>query len=268
MTARQTPLVSIITIVYNREAYLEQAINSVLQQSYPNIEYIVIDGGSTDNSVSIIKKYASKIQYWVSEPDNGIADAFNKGLMKANGNIIGFINADDWYEPIAVEKAVEYMNEVDIVYGDLRLWKNNKVDFIVQGDHAHLEDEMTLNHPTVFIRKLVYDQFGAFDKEFKCAMDYELMMRFKSSGCRFKHIPAVIANMRWDGVSDSQWLLGCKETLLIKNTYLPERKFLNRIYYYKHILAIAIPRMLNKMKLDFITRLYRTKFAKLKKSYE
>src|SRR5439155_13950516 len=106
MTARQTPLVSIITIVYNREAYLEQAINSVLQQSYPNIEYIVIDGGSTDNSVSIIKKYASKIQYWVSEPDNGIADAFNKGLMKANGNIIGFINADDWYEPIAVEKAV------------------------------------------------------------------------------------------------------------------------------------------------------------------
>src|SRR5437763_7025474 len=111
------------------------------------------------------------------------------------------------------------MNKINIVYGYLRLWKNNKVYFIVQGDHAHLEDEMTLNHPTVFIRKLVYDQFGTFDKEFKCAMDYELMMRFKSSGCRFKHIPAVIANMRWDGVSDSQWLLGCKETLLIKNTY-------------------------------------------------
>src|SRR5690242_19312818 len=99
MSASQKPLVSIITIVYNGETYLEQAINSVLQQSYPHIEYIVIDGGSTDKSVSIIKKYESNIQYWISGRDNGIADAFNKGLAKAKGNVIGFINADDWYEP-------------------------------------------------------------------------------------------------------------------------------------------------------------------------
>ena len=154
------PLVSIITIVYNGENYLEQAINSVVQQSYQNIEYIIIDGGSTDQSISIIKKYESKIRAWISEPDKGIADAFNKGLARASGDVIGFINADDWYEPDAVQKVVENINGADIVYGDLRLWRDKKVDFIVEGDHMHLEDEMTLNHPTVFVRKLVYDQFG------------------------------------------------------------------------------------------------------------
>jgi glycosyltransferase involved in cell wall biosynthesis len=268
MDVSQAPLVSIITIVYNGENYLEQAIKSVIQQSYQNIEYIVIDGGSTDQSISIIKKYESKIHSWVSEPDKGIADALNKGLARASGNIIGFINADDWYESDAVEKAVINIDGVDIVYGDLRLWRDKKVDFIVEGDHAHIEDEMTLNHPTVFIRRRVYDQFGAFDSRFKCAMDYELMMRFKSSGCTFKHIHAVIANMRWNGVSDHQWLLGCKETLLIKNTYMPERKTLNQIYYYRHVVANALPRILSKLNLDFITRMYRSRFAKLKKSYE
>src|SRR5687768_15692501 len=98
------PLVSIITIVFNGQKSIERAINSVLGQTYPNIEYIIIDGGSTDGTIDIIKKYQHKIAFWKSEPDNGIADAFNKGLSCAKGNIIGFVNADDWYNPDTISK--------------------------------------------------------------------------------------------------------------------------------------------------------------------
>ena len=268
MNTTELPLVSIVTIVYNGEKYIEQTINSVFGQSYKRIEYIIVDGGSKDNTVSIIKKYESKLAFWISEPDKGIADAFNKGLKRATGSIIGLINADDWYEPDAIEKVVNNIDGSDIAYGNLKLWRNGKVDFILEGDHSHLKDEMTMNHPTVFVRKEVYEKFGYFNNHYRCAMDYELMLRFRMNDCSFKHIPFVIANMRWDGVSDTQWLLGCKETLLIKNKYLPKRKALNRIYFYKHVLANALPRVLSKLNLGFITRMYRSRFAKLKKSYE
>src|SRR5258705_5340519 len=101
-----TPLVSIITIVYNGEKYIEDSIRSVINQSYKNIEYIIIDGGSSDNTVSIIKKYEKQIAFWISEKDKGISDAFNKGIAKATGEIIGILNSDDWYERDTVAKAV------------------------------------------------------------------------------------------------------------------------------------------------------------------
>ncbi|HYJ38768.1 MAG TPA: glycosyltransferase family 2 protein [Chitinophagaceae bacterium] len=268
MNRSDLPLVSIVTIVYNGEKHMEQTIQSVLNQSYPNIEYIIIDGGSTDDTLSIIKRYETRVAYWISERDNGIADAFNKGLKRASGSIIGLINSDDWYEPEAVEKVVKDINGSDIVYGDLKFWKNGKADFIIQGDHTHLEDEMTMNHPTVFVRKKVYDRFGLFNNDYRCAMDYELMLRFKINNCSFKHIPFVITNMRWDGISDTRWLLGCKETLSIKNKYLPGKRVSNQLYFYKHVLANAVPRMLGKLNLDFITRVYRSRFSKIKKSYE
>ncbi|HEX5026205.1 MAG TPA: glycosyltransferase family 2 protein, partial [Agriterribacter sp.] len=121
----ELPLVSIITIVYNGEKFIEKCIQSVLDQSYPNIEYIVIDGGSSDHTVDIIERYTASIKHWISEKDKGISDAFNKGLKRATGEIVGMINADDWYEPNTVEKIVQEIDDFDIVYGDLRLWKND-----------------------------------------------------------------------------------------------------------------------------------------------
>lgn len=264
----QLPLVSIITIVYNGEKFIEKCIKSVLDQSYPCIEYIIVDGGSTDHTVDIIKRYADSITSWISEKDKGISDAFNKGLRLAKGEIVGIINADDWYESYAVQRAAQAIGDFDIVYGDLRLWKNDKVDFVLQGNHEYLEREMTVNHPTVFVKRECYEKYGLFSTQFKCAMDYDLMLRFKINHCRFGYIPAVLANMRWEGLSDTQWLLGCKETLLIKNKYLPSQKFRNRLYFYKHILANAVPKMLVKLRMDFIIKKYRSSFSKIKKTYQ
>src|SRR5262245_19759519 len=145
------PLVSIITVAYNADRFIEKTIQSVLSQTYSPIEYIIIDGGSTDNTADVIKKYADRIAYWYSEKDNGISDAFNKGLNKATGDIIGIINADDWYESDTIEKVVNNFGDSDVTYGDLQIWKGTEKDFILKGDHTLLAREMTVNHPTVFI---------------------------------------------------------------------------------------------------------------------
>jgi glycosyltransferase involved in cell wall biosynthesis len=235
-------VVSIITIVYNGERYISDTIRSVAAQTYPHIEYIVVDGGSTDRTLEVVDRFKDAVSAVITEKDRGISDAFNKGIRLASGQIIGIINADDWYEPDAVAKAVQYLEGFDVVYGDLQQWKDGKPDFIARADHQLLTREMTVNHPTVFVRRECYDRFGLFDEQYKCAMDYDFVLRLFVGGCRFNHVPAVLANMRWGGVSDSQWKLGCRETLRIKNNYLPARKWLNRLYYYKHMLAIRMSR--------------------------
>lgn len=264
----QLPLVSIITIVYNGERHIEQAIQSVVNQTYSNIEYIIIDGGSTDNTLSIVRKYEKKISVLVSEKDKGISDAFNKGLRLAQGEIIGIINADDWYEQHAVAEAVKGIQGYDIAFGDLQLWKNGERDFVLKGNYDHLEKEMSVNHPTVFVRTACYKQFGLFDLSYRCAMDYDLMLRFKTNQCSFTYLGLTIANMRWEGFSDTRWMLGCQETLAIKNKYLPQRKARNYSYFYKHVAAIAIPKFLEKIGLKSFVKGYRSRFSKIKKVYE
>lgn len=261
------PLVSIITIVYNGERFIEQAISSVLNQTYPNIEYILIDGGSTDNTLSIIDKYGKRIHKFISEKDTGISDAFNKGIKMAGGEWIGILNADDWYEKDTVEAVIAESTGADVVYGDMKLWNNDEPDFIVKGNHSLLEHEMTLNHPTVFVRKSCYDKLGLFDEKYKCAMDYDMLLRLKVNGSRFLYVPKVLANMRWGGFSDAKWMIGCKETLAIKNKYLGHRKILNQLYFYKHVLAISIPKFLTRIHLHSIVKMYRSRFSKMKKLY-
>lgn len=258
------PLVSVITVVYNGEKYIESAIRSVLHQTYDNIEYIIIDGGSTDNTPGIIEKYKSKIALSISEKDRGISDAFNKGISHATGEIIGILNADDWYEKDTVEKIMTQMANADVIYGDLRLWNNDKVDFILKGNHQSLDSEMRLNHPTVFVKKHCYTRFGVFNEMYKCGMDYDMMLRLKINGCQFAYIPSVLANMRWGGLSDAKWMLGCTETLSIKNKYLRNKKLLNHVYFIKHIMAIAVPKFLTHLHLGFIVKKYRLGFSRMK----
>ena len=262
-----TPLVSIITIVFNGELHLEQTIKSVLEQTYYNIEYIIIDGGSTDGSVSIIKKYSDKLAYWISEKDEGISDAFNKGIAKATGGIVGLINADDWYEPNAVETVIKTIENYDVLYGRLALWKSGKQDVIFTGDHQHLIKEMTINHPTVFVKRYCYLEDGLFDTRYKYAMDYDFVLRLFINARRFKYTPHVLANMRWEGLSDKQWYNACKEVLAIKNKFFPHKKLKNKLHFLKQVAAIRIGKLLPKLRLEILVKFYRSRLSAVKKIY-
>ena len=262
------PLVSVITIVYNGEQHLEQTIKSVLEQSYSPIEYIVIDGGSKDNSVSIIEKYSNRLAYWISEKDKGISDAFNKGIAQAKGEFIGLINADDWYEPEAISRIAEAMNGADVIYGDMQYYKEEKKDMIVVGNDEFLVHEMSVNHPTVFVRAECYRKHGPFRLDYRYAMDYDMMLRLKLNGARFVHVPHVITNMRWEGLSDQHWHKACREVLSIKNKQLPHRQLVNRIYFHKQVAAIKMGRFLHRMNLHDTVRFYRKYLSPIRKKYD
>lgn len=262
------PLVSVITIVYNGEEYLEQTIKSVLNQTYSNLEYIIIDGGSKDNTLEIIQKYASHFAYWSSEPDKGISDAFNKGIANSSGEIIGLINADDWYEVDTIKKVVDAIGNNDVAYGNLAYWKNGIKEMVVHGRHDFLKNEMTVNHPTVFVKRHCYQKYGLFDTTYKYAMDFDFLLRLKVNNLSFIYVPSVLANMRWEGLSDKNWYRACKEALAIKNKYLPKRKLLNTVYFLKQVSAISLAKILQRLHLQKLVRFYRSNLSPVKKSFQ
>lgn len=219
----EDPKVSIITVVYNGEAHLEQTIRSVLGQSYGNIEYIIIDGGSTDGTLSLLEQYDEHIDYWVSEPDGGIYDAMNKGIAKATGEIVGLINADDWYETDAVEKAVQAFErtKADVVHGGMYILKENGEGFVKSAvsEMQKLSKGMLLNHPTVFARKALYDKYGGFDTSYRIVADWEMMMRWKLQGAEFAALEETLANFRMGGVSSAYLKRSFREKHDVRRKY-------------------------------------------------
>ncbi len=204
--------VSIITAILNNKELIEDCINSVLNQPCQNIEYIVIDGGSTDGTLEIIKKYKDKISKWISEPDKGIYDGLNKGIRLATGDIVGFLHTDDFYaHDKVIETVVSNMEKynVDSCYGDLLyVDKNNTNKIIRYWKSQPYRDGLFKKgwmppHPTFFVKKEVYEKYGYFNTDFKIASDYELMLRFlhkyKISTC---YIPEVLIKMRLGGASN------------------------------------------------------------------
>lgn len=199
----ESPLISIITVVYNSAKTLEQTMLSVLKQSYPAKEYIIIDGGSTDGSVDIIRKYASQLAYWVSEPDKGIYDAMNKGIAHAKGDLIGILNADDWYEPeILGEVADRYLEtgKNQVIHGMMRNFQKGSFYNITGNSILRLRYDM-IQHPTCFVPKKIYDTIGNFDTAYKYSGDYDLIMRCVKSGIEFSFMEKILVNFRLDGAS-------------------------------------------------------------------
>lgn len=195
--------VSIITPSFNQAPYLEETIQSVLGQSYPNIEYFIIDGGSTDGSVSIIKKYESKLKGWISEKDKGQTDAINKGFAMANGEILGWINSDDTLLPNAVEEAVAFLKgnlQTALVYGD-----TNYIDGqsriigrfpAAQTSYSKLRrGYVHIPQQASFFRKDFWDAVGPLDPDFYFAMDYDLWVRI-ARRAPIQYIQRIWANFR------------------------------------------------------------------------
>jgi hypothetical protein len=178
------PRVSIITPSYNQAAYLEQTIQSVLAQDYPDLEYIIVDGGSTDGSVEIIRKYADKLAWWVSERDHGQAEAINKGLTHASGKILAWLNSDDLYLPEAVSEAVAlFVKKPDLgmVFGDMRaIDSQGEIINVQHFGRWGLPEFMCfqiIGQPAVFMRREALQQAGGLDEHYHCLLDHQLWLR-------------------------------------------------------------------------------------------
>lgn len=192
----ENPLVSIITPSYNQAEFLEETILSVLQQDYPNLEYIIIDGGSTDGSVEIIRKYADRLAYWVSEPDLGQTDAINKGFARAQGEVLAWLNSDDVYYPGAVQGVMNFLQahpSTGVVYGDADyLDEDGKIigQFPArQTDYRRLRNGYVhIPQQTCFFRALLWQMAGPLDPTFYFAMDYDLWVRLAQIAV-LKYVP-------------------------------------------------------------------------------
>lgn len=257
---------SIITIVLNDEQNIEKTILSVIHQKDVDVEYIVIDGSSTDETLNIIEKYKDKIDVLVSEKDNGIVDAFNKGAQLASGNVIGIVNSGDFLEEDVLKSVHNaFVEGVDIVYGNVQYWDKGKKDYIFSADHNYLGKFMSINHPAVFVKKEVYNKFGLFDEDYPVAMDYELMLRFFINGVAFKHIDKILSNMALGGISDINWQQAYKEAYMIRKKHLGFGIGLYFSYVFQ-VLKRHISNFLSKVGLEKIKKIYRNRFATIKKS--
>jgi glycosyltransferase involved in cell wall biosynthesis len=219
-TSPDRPIVSIVTVVFNGETHIEETILSVLSQSYDNIEYIIIDGGSTDRTLDIIRKHESSVDYWLSEPDEGISDAMNKGIRISSGDIMGMIHSDDFFaDPTVVGRVAEVFSrssEIQALYGiqdfiepvtgkTLLTWGRDT-------NPAEIKKRMYIPHPTLFVRRKVYDDIGLFKLDYEVAMDYEFALRL-TKYTRPYFLNYRIACMRDMGTSGRQYRKAFRESV-------------------------------------------------------
>lgn len=214
--------ISIITACLNSEKTIEDAILSVVNQNFPNIEYIIVDGGSTDGTLRIIEKYKDKISKVISEPDKGLYDAMNKGIQVTTGEIVGILNSDDFYTANnVIGEIVQFFEKGnDAVYGDLIYVEREDKGKIVRKWQAgefeskKLKYGWAVPHPSFFVRKNLYEKYGLFNLDFKIAADYELMLRFLVKNIKIAYFKNYLVCMREGGLSASnlrQRMNGWKE---------------------------------------------------------
>jgi len=205
--------ISIITVAYNSQSTIKHTIESVSSQDYSNVEYILIDGASTDWTLDILQFYKDKIHYFISEKDDGIYDAMNKGIKAATGDIIGILNSDDFYPDNKVlSKVAEVFEQTncDCLYGDLVYVDQGNARKIVRywqsGEFkkSSLNKGWMLPHPTFFVKKEIYNKFGLYNTELKSAADYEMILRLLNKHeISVQYIPEIIVKMRQGGLSNA-----------------------------------------------------------------
>lgn len=241
--------ISIITVVWNNATTIKDAIDSVLNQTYKNIEFIVVDGASTDGTVEIIKSYGNQISKFVSEKDKGLYDAMNKGIKLATGDVVGILNSDDFYiDEFVIEKVINEFEskKVDSVYADLVFVKPENIDKIVRYyDSSYFNPSKFAYgwmpaHPTFFVKKEVYEKYGVFKTDYKIAADYEILTRFLAKNkISYSYIKESIVKMRMGGASTSglksnyilnkEIIRACKENDIYTNWLMILSKYPKKI---------------------------------------
>lgn len=228
---RQWPRISVITPSFNQGAFLEETIRSVLLQGYPDLEYVVIDGGSNDDSVSIIRKYERWIAHWVSERDHGQADAIQKGLNRVSGSISAYLNSDDLYMQGAIQRVADRFAsraDLDVVYGNL--YRIDSSDKVIEEHRntpfmrwGYLYGGFFLHQPCTFWRTEVVRSVGGFNPEFRFDMDNDLFVRIAMTNARFAFERAFLAGFRVHETSKTSTILHVshQENERIREKYLP-----------------------------------------------
>jgi glycosyltransferase involved in cell wall biosynthesis len=241
------PCISIVTPSYNQGQFLEETIRSVLLQGYPNLEYIIIDGGSTDNSVEIIKKYEQYLSYWVSEPDKGQTDALNKGFRKVTGQLIGWQNSDDYYHSEAfvnAAKASVLFKDFDIIYGSTKYVNENGNfvrDYPVSSFNIYnLIPHINMCNQSMFFKRKIFDDNNFLDEDYYHCMDLEFFLKLAVKGYKFHFYPDIVGYFRLHNHSKAykQYDIYARESvsiykLIYNNTSLPinlRKKALSCIY--------------------------------------
>jgi len=213
--------ISVVTVVYNSAATIRDAIDSVLRQDHPDVEYIVIDGGSTDGTIDLIKSYGNKISRFVSEKDNGLYDAMNKGIQLATGDVVGIVNSDDlFYNNSVLSRIADAFadNKTDAVIGDIVFFKDGTEGKILR---KYSSAKWTPGrfawgympaHPSFFFKRSLFDDLGVYKTDYKIASDYELMIRyFFVAKIKWKYLPIITTKMRPGGASTQ----GIKSVLIL-----------------------------------------------------
>lgn len=216
--ARPRSLLSVVTTAYNSAATIERTIHSVLSQSHRDLEYLIVDGGSTDGTTGIVERYASRLSFWRSGRDGGISEAFNLGIAAASGDYVAFINSDDWMSPEQAGVGVAALERTgaDFVFGNLAMHSaDGEVRYIMEGS-ARYWDNMRfrmpqINHPTVIVRRTAYEKVGPFNPRRRVAMDFDWHLRAELLGVRGSYVPQLLGHMSEGGVCDRQWRAGLWE---------------------------------------------------------
>lgn len=275
--ANTSPLVSIITVVFNGEQTIEQAIQSVLRQDYANIEYIIIDGASTDRTMAVVGKYRDQISTIISEQDEGIYDAMNKGIGLARGELIGMINSDDWYEENIISRVVEqYLESGDncVYHGRLRIVDENGVQTGIQNpvvdSRFFMRVDCSVCHPTTFIPRRLYQKYGLYDTAFEIAADYDLLLRLYLKKIPFIYLDAFISNFRMGGLS---W--GELDDKKVGKNHLRSEYEAHRTrmkngfsfvesygYYLKHVVFVNVAKVILTLGLDEVITFYRQRLSR------
>lgn len=223
-------LVSVLTPCYNSAKTIEKTLECIERQTYANIEYIIIDGGSTDDTLKIIDSHRERLPgrfTLISEHDDGIYDAMNKGIRIARGQLVGIVNSDDWYEPDTVEQVVRHhgVEKYQVIYGMQRTYDRGRERSVFIYNHEFLPEQM-ITHPTCFVTKAAYDDFGVFDLKYCSSADLELMLRFyETKKVTFTPVMRVLSNFQLGGMSSSQ--KGVREAALIRyrHQYISRKKY-------------------------------------------
>ena len=238
------PLLTVVTVVYNGALHIEKAIQSVLSQDYLNIEYIIIDGCSTDGTIDIIHRYQKIIDYWVSAPDQGIYDAMNKGIMLSRGELIGFLNSDDYYEPGAIRAVIQdYKNKCykGIYYGNSFVIQSDlRIGYLSLGN-ASLWRGLGFKHQAMFVHRDIHKKFGLYNPAYRIAADYDFVLRAVSKGVKLIHIDKTLVNYSNTGASGINRIETLNEIRVIGKTHfglfsLPHLGFLlvfSRVYLFQ-----------------------------------